>query len=176
MGLNHALVIGDRVVFIYFETSIAMQKGTFIQSTALLGGDYFENALIYISGYDEKGATGFVVNKKFPRSFNELQEFRHSPSFPVYEGGPVDREHLFVLHRRPELITESVCVSGTIYTGGNFSEAVKHINNKTLTAADMLLFIGYCGWDAGELEAEIAEGSWEIVSDQPEAAPGFFFQ
>nr|WP_317235940.1 YqgE/AlgH family protein [Niabella hibiscisoli] len=26
----------------------------------------------------------------------------------------------------------------------------------------MKIFIGYCGWDTGELEAEIAEGSWDV--------------
>ena len=26
------------------------------------------------------------------------------------------------------------------------------------------LFIGYCGWNAGELEAEIEEGSWQVTN------------
>jgi len=176
MVLNHAVMSCDRLLFFYFATLIAMQRGTFIKSTALLDGDYFENTVIYISGYDAKGATGFVINKKFPRRFNELQEFRHSLPFPLYEGGPVDVEHLFILHRRPELITGSALVSGTMYTSGNFSEVVKHINNKTLTEDDIVLFVGYCGWDAGELEAEIAEGSWKIINDQPKDVPALFQQ
>ena len=30
---------------------------------------------------------------------------------------------------------------------------------------DIKIFIGYCGWNTSELEAEIAEGSW-LVTDE----------
>ncbi|MFT3675216.1 MAG: YqgE/AlgH family protein [Chitinophagaceae bacterium] len=141
-----------------------MQPGTFIKSTSLLDGSFFEDTLIFITEYNERGAIGFIVNKSFPRALNELQEFRHSPAFPLSDGGPVDREHLFIIHRCPELISGGTHVANNLYVGGEINDAVKHINNKTLTEKDICLFIGYCGWDAGELEAEVAEGSWEYIS------------
>lgn len=141
-----------------------LQPGSFIKSTALLKGDYFEESIIILTEVNDKGVTGFVVNRKFPRSFNELQEFRHSPGFPLYEGGPVDQEHLFVLHRRPGLIPGSEPVDGIFYRGGDFKETVKLINNRTLTEKDIFLFVGYCGWDRGGLEAEMDEGSWEVIN------------
>jgi putative transcriptional regulator len=33
-----------------------------------------------------------------------------------------------------------------------------------LSADEVKIFVGYCGWDAGELESEIEEGSWEVQS------------
>ena len=138
-----------------------MKAGTFLHSTALLNDTFFENAIVFLTEHNEKGAMGFVVNKRFPRSFNELEEFKQSIPFPLYEGGPVDQEHLFFLHCRPDLIRDSVQVTDNIFLGGDFQEAVRLINNNTLTQQDIKLLIGYCGWDFQEMEAEIAEGSWE---------------
>lgn len=140
-----------------------MKQGTFIQSTPLLQGTYFENAVIYITEYNSNGATGFIVNRPFQCRFNELEEFKHSIAFPLYEGGPVDTEHLFCIHNQPGLITDSTQVAGDICMGGDFKQAVKLINNHSISSQHIKIFIGYCGWDAGELEAEIAEGSWEIL-------------
>lgn len=142
-----------------------IKAGIFIGSTALLDDSFFEQAILFIAEYNEKGAMGFVVNKEFPRRFNELQEFSDSIPFPLYEGGPVDQEHLYFVHRRPELIAGGVLVADNIYLGGDFKTAVRLINNGTLSTMDIRLFIGYCGWDFQELEAEIAEGSWEILEE-----------
>jgi len=82
---------------------------------------------------------------------------------PLYEGGPVDTEHLFFIHCRPDIIQGGTLVNNKIYVGGDFEQAVKQLNNKQLTLKDIKLFIGYCGWDVNELEAEIAEGSWKVL-------------
>ncbi|NLR82398.1 YqgE/AlgH family protein [Chitinophaga eiseniae] len=142
-----------------------MNAGMFLSSTPLLDDSFFERTQLFITEVNDKGAMGFVVNKLFPRKFNELVEFRHSIAFSLYDGGPVDREHLYFIHRRPDLIEGGVPVAGDIYVGGDFKAAVKYMNNKTITENDIRLFIGYCGWDSFELEEEIAEGSWEIVEN-----------
>jgi putative transcriptional regulator len=46
--------------------------------------------------------------------------------------------------------------------GGNMEQVIEAINNASATQAEIQLFIGYCGWDAGELEAEIEDGSWVL--------------
>lgn len=139
------------------------QTGMLLKSTAALKGTNFEDAVVLITEYNEKGAVGFVINKPFSRKLNELEEFKHSPAFPLYEGGPVDKEHLFFIHRRPDIVLEGKDIGEGIYYGGNFKQAVTAINNNSLTASAIKIFIGYCGWNTGELEAEIAEGSWELM-------------
>jgi len=140
-----------------------MKPGIIIQSTPLLQGTYFEDTVIYITEYNSKGAAGFIVNRPFPRKFNELEEFKYSIPFPLYEGGPVDKEHLFCIHNQPVLINGSIPVAGDICVGGDFKQAVRLINNHSISSQHIRLFIGYCGWDKGELEAEIEEGSWMIL-------------
>lgn len=139
-----------------------MKPGHFLKSTALLNDTFFENAVILITEYNDKGAMGFVVNQKFPRKLNELEEFKNIQPFPIYLGGPVDQEHLYFIHQRPDLIPGGEPVNGNINLGGDFKLAVKNIDNQTLTEKDCRIFLGYCGWDVQELESEIAEGSWEV--------------
>lgn len=140
-----------------------LQAGLFIQSTSALNETLFANVTILITEHNAGGAVGFIINKPHGRSLNHLDEFRHSPYFPLYDGGPVDKEHLFFLHKRPDLIEEGTPVGRSIYSGGNFQQAVTAINNKRLSVADIKVFVGYCGWDGGELETEIEEGSWMIT-------------
>ena len=79
------------------------------------------------------------------------------------DGGPVDRDHIYVLHKRPDLIDGGKQVSNGFYLGGNMDQVIEAINTNAANNKEIQLYIGYCGWDPGELEAEIEEGSW-IVS------------
>jgi putative transcriptional regulator len=142
-----------------------MHAGIFLNSTSQLDDTFFEKTQVFITELNEKGAIGFVVNRPFSRTFNELEEFKHSKPIPLYEGGPVDQEHLFFIHQRPDLIKDGTTVINNICVGGDFKDAVRLINNNTLSEKDIKLFIGYCGWNDQELEAEIAEGSWEILKE-----------
>lgn len=139
-----------------------LKGGLFLKSSPLLKETYFEEAGILIAEFNEKGALGFVINRSFNRTLNELEDFKDSLPFPIYEGGPVDQEHLYFVHQRPDLIADGKLIAEGMYLGGNFQQAVEAINNRTLTTADVKIFIGYCGWDGAELEAEIEEGSWTV--------------
>jgi putative transcriptional regulator len=144
--------------------------GQLLISAPTLDDPNFDRVVIFIAEQNAKGALGFVINRLFPRTFNELMEYRHSLSFKLYEGGPVENESLFFLHRRPDLITGGTLVTDSIYLGGDFKQAVQGINNKTISETELKLFIGYCGWDKDELEAEVEEGSWLVGDSTAEAA------
>ncbi|GAA4318532.1 YqgE/AlgH family protein [Flaviaesturariibacter amylovorans] len=150
---------------------MSLSAGSVIKSTPALAGDpLFAGVTILITahGPSADGAVGYIINRPFGRRLNELAEFRHGRAFPLYDGGPVDREHLFFVHRRPDLIEGGVPAGAGIYAGGDFRQAVAGINAGLLGTGDLKLFIGYCGWDAGELEAEIGEGSWMVTDEAPE--------
>lgn len=137
-------------------------QGKLLSSTSSMDDPNFDSSIIFIAEHNERGALGFVINKIFNRTLNELVEFSGSPSFPLYEGGPVDEEHLYFVHRRSDLIPGGTPIIDDIYLGGDFQKTIEQINNKNLISKDIKIFIGYSGWDTGDLEAEIAEGSWEV--------------
>lgn len=136
--------------------------GSLLASSTALTDPHFSNTLVFIAEHNNKGATGFVINRVFPRWFNELEAYRHMPALTLYAGGPVDQEHLFFLHRRPDMIPGGQAVAQGICFGGDFEQALRYLSAGIVAPTDLLLFIGYAGWDTGDLEAELAEGSWEI--------------
>jgi len=140
-----------------------LKAGIYIKSTAALNGSFFEHTTILIVEHNEAGSLGFVTDKPFEKSLHELIEFKHSKPFPLMDGGPVDREHIFVLHKRPDLIEGGKEISNGLYLGGNMEQVIKAINTKAADEQEIQVFIGYCGWDLGELEAELAEGSWIFI-------------
>jgi len=139
-----------------------LKAGLFIKSNADLNDSFFEHTTILIVEHDEAGSVGFVTNKPFGKSLHELIEFNHSKPFPLMDGGPVDRDHLFVLHKRPDLIDGGEQIPNGLYLGGNMEQVIQAINTGNANPQEIQLFIGYCGWDEGELEAEVEEGSWII--------------
>lgn len=145
-----------------------LHAGIFLKSTEALKDTTFSQVSIFLTESNANGAVGYVFNRPFGRSLNDLEEFKNSPDFPLYEGGPVDKEHLFFLHRRPDIIDGGVPVGNGVYNGGDFKKVVDGISERRLTANDIKIFVGYCGWDAGELEAEIAEGSWVAAEETTE--------
>ncbi len=139
-----------------------LKSGFYIKSTAALIGSFFENTTILLVEHNEEGSIGFVTNKSFEKSLHELIEFNYTKPFPLMDGGPVDREHLFVLHKRPDIIDGGIKISNGLYWGGNINQVIEAINTRGANKQEIQLFIGYCGWDLGELEAEVEEGSWTI--------------
>ena len=140
-----------------------LKAGVYIKSTDALIGSFFEHTTILLVQHNEAGSLGFVTNKSFEKSLHELIEFKHVKPFPLMDGGPVDRDHLFVLHKRPDLIDGGEQIANGLYLGGNMKQVIEAINTRSANEQDIQLFIGYCGWDVGELEAEVEEGSWSFL-------------
>ena len=137
-----------------------LKAGIYIKSTDALNGSSFEHTTILLVKHNEEESLGFVTNKPFGKSLHDLIEFNHSKPYPLMDGGPVDREHLFVLHKRPDLIDGGEQMNNGLYLDGNMDQVIEAINNGSATQEEIQIFIGYCGWDAGELDAELKEGSW----------------
>jgi len=138
--------------------------GNILIATTALKDTYFEDAHLFITEHNDNGAAGFVFNKLFKRKLNELEEFSSVAAIDIYEGGPMDNEHLYFLHKNVSPGGEHI--KDGIYFGGNIHRAASLLSQGKLSLDEIKIFIGYCGWNKGELEAEIAEGSW-MVSHSP---------
>lgn len=137
--------------------------GDILFAERALDGSYFENRVILIANSTEDdGCFGFVLNApaRLPirEVFSPVPTGVVSASRQFFLGGPVDEDELFMLelgseeqNRGGEEITKNV------YFGGFWQEIEELLD---APEDQLLLFLGYAGWAAGQLEDELAEGSW----------------
>lgn len=81
---------------------------------------------------------------------------------PLFKGGPVELDRLFMIHRLGIVIDGSLEILPGIYTGGDSDQIRDYIASGGETDGLMRFFIGYSGWGAGQLTKEILENSWAV--------------
>ena len=100
------------------------KKGKLLIAEPSLTGDVsFNRSVVLLAEHNDEGSVGFILNKPLNYSMNDLVEEIEMP-FPVFNGGPVEQDNLYFIHKVPELIPNSVEISDGIYWGGDFEITV----------------------------------------------------
>jgi putative transcriptional regulator len=123
-----------------------------------LPDDNFYQAVILLIHHDDEGAFGVVLNRpsNFPLKevWYAITESDCDVEAPIYMGGPVEGP-LLAVHQRKS-IAENEIVPGVFISS-------QKDNLEILLKEDVVnckIFSGYSGWGPGQLEAELATGSW----------------
>ncbi|MGG5507897.1 MULTISPECIES: YqgE/AlgH family protein [unclassified Myroides] len=119
----------------------------------------FNQSVILLTDHNIDGCMGFILNKPTPYLLSELVP-ESSGAFTVYHGGPVESDRLFCIHKCPDLIPDSIAITDQLYWGGDFNSIFNHIEMGLLTHLDLRFFMGYSGWDNGQLEMELSNQHW----------------
>jgi putative transcriptional regulator len=139
------------------------QTGTLLIADPFLQDPNFMRNVVCLCEHNNEGSFGFNLSKKLPITIGSLIAEIEDCNFPVYEGGPVQKEIVHVLHCYPSLIPESIPVCNDVYWGGNFAAVIEGIKNKLIEKDKIKFFLGYSGWAQGQLEDEMSEKSWLTV-------------
>ena len=160
---------GNLDIFKIRTNNVPPQKGRILIAEPFLHGDYFSRSVVFLVAHSEKGAVGFILNKKI--DFRLQDVFIDFPEFDahVYLGGPVSADSIFFVHKVGEKLPGSIKVLGNLSWGGDFETLKNLISKGMVKPSDIHFFLGYSGWDAGQLEGEIKEDSW-LVTDVDENA------
>lgn len=135
-----------------------------IAEPSILNDDSFNRAIILITEHTAKNSVGFILNKPLNFTIRDLLPEIDS-DFMIYQGGPVEQDNLYFVHKVPELIPESIEVEDGIYWGGNFEVLKALLISKTLNKNDIRFFLGYSGWGQYQLLDEININSWFIANN-----------
>jgi putative transcriptional regulator len=124
----------------------------------------FTRSVILLCQHQEAGSFGFIINKLFSQTLDDLIPETHAEDTPVYFGGPVQLDTVHFIHRVPELIEGGLPVVPGVYWGGDFERAVELLRLGLIHQTQIKFFIGYSGWEEGQLAHELKEHSWIVSS------------
>ena len=120
--------------------------------------------VVFICEHKEEGSFGFVLNKPFEQTLDDLITSFEGYPIPVYYGGPVQVDTIHFLHEYPELIPGGQEVMKGVFWGGDFEMVTTLIKNNEIDFNKIRFFIGYSGWSDGQLLDELKEKTWLTVS------------
>ena len=138
--------------------------GQFLLAMPGIGDPRFERAVIAICAHDPDGAVGIGLGAEIAGlGFHDLLkqvdvEPGVAPDVPVHFGGPVDLRRGFVVHSRDWSGQDTVDVAGLWALTGTL-DILKAIAAGT-GPAQWVAALGYAGWGAGQLDAELARPGW----------------
>ncbi len=147
--------------------------GQLLIAMPVMGDPRFERSVIYLCAHSPDGAMGIMVNRPvgsidFPELLVQLNIIdkdeqiklpETAETLKVLRGGPVDTGRGFVLHSSDFYlenatlrIDDGICLTATV-------DILKAIANGS-GPKHAILALGYAGWRAGQLEAEIQGNGW----------------
>lgn len=159
---------GNLDIFKIKTNNVLPQKGRILIAEPFLHGDYFSRSVVFLVAHSDKGAVGFILNKKIDFVLQDV--FLDFPKFKsnVFLGGPVAADSIFFIHKLGDKLPGSIRVLGNLFWGGDFKVLKNLIADGLVKPTEIHFFLGYSGWDAGQLEDEIKEDSW-LVTDVDES-------
>lgn len=133
----------------------------------------FEKSVIYVCEHSVQGTVGLIINRpmQFPLGlvFDQLHiEPIHVEMnrMPLLFGGPIQPERGFVIHRplggwRSSLpLREGV----TVTTSSDIIRAIAEDHGPK----DVLVTLGYVGWEENQLGQEVLDNTWLVCPYSPE--------
>ncbi|RZS90696.1 YqgE/AlgH family protein [Aquimarina brevivitae] len=145
--------------------SLQPSKGhLLIAEPSIIGDISFNRSVVLLADHSEQGSIGFILNKPLDYYLSDLIP-EIETDFEIYNGGPVEQDNLYFIHKVPELVPDSVEISEGIYWGGDFAVVSELIKKGLITPSEIRFFLGYSGWDAEQLEQELQANSWVIVEN-----------
>jgi putative transcriptional regulator len=124
----------------------------------------FAESVVLLVHYAEDGTVGLMINRqtKLPVS-RVLRDLKGSSEYPdpVYAGGPVQIEAVRALSQSRAGPHDGIHLFGNVYVLSTKAELEKALVAGN-DSRELRIYLGYCGWNRGQLENELNQGGWYI--------------
>lgn len=160
----------------------AGEAGTHVEDTGSLTGhllvatpmtgEFFERSVVLILHHDEDGATGVTLNKPMSAEVAAvLPDWQPHVTAPgvLFQGGPVQMDSAMGLVSVPggEAVQAETLGISMLFGGLALVDLDVPPPVVVPELAGLRIFVGYAGWGAGQLEAELVQGAWYVVEREP---------
>lgn len=148
----------------------ALEAGKLLVATPALVDPNFRQSVVLLLDTDEDGAVGVVLNRPSPVPVEEVlpgwSEVLAGPHV-LFQGGPVGTDSALAVAALSSGDGEDPVGFRRLFGRTGIVDLDTPTELMTPALTSMRVFAGYAGWGAGQLEAEVEEGSWYVVPLQP---------
>lgn len=138
--------------------------GVLLIADPFLKDPNFLRTVVFLCEHRQEGSFGFVLNRRYENTLDELIPALEDMKLPVYYGGPVQMDTIHFLHQYPDEIPGSEEVINGVYWGGDFEKVIDLLRVGVIHPDKIRFYIGYSGWSDGQLDMELEEKSWLTVA------------
>lgn len=129
----------------------------------------FHRAVVLMLDHGEEGALGLILNNPMPTRLREVANsldlvWAGDSDARIRLGGPVEQIRGWFLHDQPDWDSEADSIADGLWLTTSLESVKRDGNLRFGDDGERFLFLlGYAGWGGGQLEAEIAAGSWVVI-------------
>lgn len=145
-------------------------RGRLLVATPPLVDPNFDRTVVLMLEHGDTGALGIVLNRPSEAALDDvLPEWRlfASPPEVVFAGGPVQPDAVIALARAEENHDDAAGWVPILDDLGTIDLGVDPLD-LAIPIERLRVFVGYAGWSAGQLEAELDQQAWFVVDLEPD--------
>lgn len=136
--------------------------GKVLLSEPFLDEDIFSRAVILLVNHSIEGSFGLILNKPLPQKISTIFEDAEYIDNKVFLGGPVEQDRLFFIYHGDYPISDSIEFMKGVYIGGSFEDLISLLNQQKVDREQFRFFVGYSGWEDGQLDDELKRNTWVV--------------
>ena len=141
-------------------TGLSLEAGRLLVSTPYFNDPFFNHSVVLLTDYEEEHTAGLIINRQLSHSvYSLLNDIRVDD--PIYFGGPVLPEAVFLLHSFDSCPEATRLLPG-VYVGYNHV-LIAVLETRAIPNLKSKFLLGYAGWSPGQLEDELERNMWVIA-------------
>ena len=147
----------------------AITKGVLLVAHPSLMDPNFRQTVVLVCEHGAEGTLGVIINRPTALSLSEALpgvSVLQGTSYVLFAGGPVQPDGILMLFRVVEAPGQLKKVLERVYLGLS-REILERVITKPNPTETFRAYAGYAGWARGQLEFEMAMGSWAVVPADP---------
>ncbi len=149
-------------MIIVMLNNIEPKTGRLLISEPFMADPNFKRSVVLLTEHSEEGTVGYILNQVGNLLLRDVIQDLWEADNQIYFGGPVAADTLHFIHRAYDKLQSGEDIGNGIYWGGNFETLKILVNNNAINEDEIKFFIGYSGWDSGQLKRELEHNAWMV--------------
>lgn len=142
------------------------KAGQILIAAPMMNDPNFRRSVVLILDSTHGEHMGLVLNRETTAGADVfLDGWDGTERIHLFNGGPVELDRLFLLHRLGSIIDGSNEILPGLYIGGDADQLRDYIASGAGTEGLLRFFFGYSGWGEGQLTSELMQNGWAVGTD-----------